>query len=728
MAVSEEEVKKSFARAREDILQVKRSLNKQLFSIEGLQKSLSGSLEKEEFYAFVKRLGSRIEEIESSFAAKSDKEDISAVSSELRSELSGLHKLIERREELADEIRQARALRGKVLELEGLLLSRPEFAKEAAKLKGEIAGLKSAASVGGSEVSSLSSSVSRLAGSISQVESKLNSLSAKAAAKEEISAFMDRIESSHREVLRSFSALKRDVDKRVSILDSVEERLSSLSEKVSSADARVGVLAAAQGGYAEKSSVEKAISGLKAQLGDTRKLLESSISEVNMDDYVTRRSLKQQLSSVSESAVSAVSSRLGEIQDQLGLLKEQLDSAQKDAGKKIDRELHRFAEVKEVKRLGDELQKMESKFIPAGDFYSKLQRIEEASAHSSDDFRKELKRQREIFEERVKSLEAHHRSAADSFKSEMDQLRLQVKGLSKADEQAKTEMAKISVTAAKAAAKTATEILEEVERESPERRRPGKGLSAVAVFIAIIALVVLGSLAFFALKGPGGEGQNQALPELPIAPAVPSANVSGGEILPPAAELPAKNVSPAAPYENAGGASPVIVPSSNASSLPALAANVSEVARDRKCRDELECTKRDGGEYWFDCYFDNASHDCKCYVGSINDCPQLLVENESANASAEPREEAGEKGRPGARYFGIVIFIIAVVTFLAYRVLFVRDEGAVEEAESHPAAKKAGKPAEKPKAKESESASGEGGDKDVIDLEEFFEKKDAKKK
>ena len=43
------------------------------------------------------------------------------------------------------------------------------------------------------------------------------------------------------------------------------------------------------------------------------------------------------------------------------------------------------------------------------DFYSKIERIEQSSVNSSDDFKKELKKQREIFEERVKAMEAHQR-------------------------------------------------------------------------------------------------------------------------------------------------------------------------------------------------------------------------------------------------------------------------------------------------------------------------------
>ncbi len=708
MAVSEEEVKTSFARAKEDILQVKRSLNKQLLSVEQLQKSLSESLGKEEFYAFVKRLGSKIEDIENSFAFKSDTDDVNALSSGLSQELSRLRKLIERREELTEEIRQARTLRGKVLELEGILLPRADYAKDSATVKADISSLKSSTASGRSGLSSLADSISKVSGSLAALEGRVNSLSASAAAKAEISPFTERIESSYAEMSRSFSALKRDVDKRISSLDSVEDKLSSLFDRLAAAESAIaGLGESSQKRYADRASSENAFSELKAQLSDTRKLLESSISDVNMDDYVTKRSLKQQLSSVSESAASSVASRLAELEGRLSSLAEQVNSSQKGIEKRISKDLGRFAESMAVKRLGDALQNMESRFIPAADFYSKIQRIEESSAHSSDDFRKELKKQRELFEDKVKSLEAHHRSAEDMLKEETGRLRSHVKDLLRAGEHAKTEMARISVNAAKTAAKTATEILEELEREVPEKRRR-RGFPAIAASVVIIALLVLGSLAYVAIKWPGEQAApNEASPVVPLQPAP---NASGWQASP---SLP--NITPLPTAK-----------SNNYAHSPKVPANTTAPAdRNKACRDELECTAKDGGQYWFDCYFDKVLQDCRCFVGSISNCPKLLVVNESEGNETGAHEEAPEAGkRHGARYFGIAAFVIAVVAFLAYRALFVKDAEDADEKPSKPA--RAEKQPEKQKPKEPEKEAAE--DDDVIDLEEFFEKKEPKKK
>ncbi|MBI2145149.1 hypothetical protein HYU18_02395 [Candidatus Woesearchaeota archaeon] len=718
MAISEEEVRKSFARVKEDITQVKRSLNKQLFSAESLQKSLDAALGKEEFYAFVKRLGLRIESLEDSFSLKSDKKDVAVLVSDLREEISRLRQFSEKRDEVADELRQARMLRGKVLELEGLAVQRAEFSRESAKVRSDVAALKSSLASRASEVSSLSESVSKLTGSLAELEGKANSLSANAVQKEEIASFTARIESSTREAARSFATLKRDVDKRIAILESVEERLLSFSDRLSATEGGLsGLQESIQKKSVDRASFEKAISDLKAQLAETRQLLESSMSTVNLDDYVTKRSLKQQLAQVSDSV-----GKLAGVEASVASIAEKVN-AQKDFEK-------RFAEAKELKKLREDFSRLDSRFLSSDEFYSKLERVEGLSSQASDDFRKELKKQRELFEERLKSLESHYRGENDSLKSEISELKSHFKSLSKAGEQAKVEMAKITVSAQKAAAKTASDILEEVERESPKRNGNGKGLSPLAVTVVIVALLLIGSIAYVALKGPGqqqaGPVENETVPVVPVVPIEPEESPSPdveSEPVQPAPDLtsptPAPNVTLPLPRENV---TQPVLSSSNETNVSVPEA----LDPDSECRRKLECTKRSEREFWFDCSFDRAINDCRCFVGSIEDCPKLLVENESEQNLTGEVEEATEPRSPGARYYGIVAFIIAAVAFLAYRALFVKEgKDAGEHKAEAPEKKEKKAPERKEPAKEAKE---EEEDKDVIDLEEFFEKKETKKK
>ena len=435
MVLSEEEVRKSFARVKEDILQVKRSLNKQLFSLDSLTKSAGNSLQKEEFYAFIKRLGSRIEELENNFLAKSDKEDLEELGTGLREELTSLKRLVERRDEITEELRQSRTLRGKVLELEGTAVSKPEFAKELAKLKAEITGFKAAASASDGELSSLSGSLSKLGSDLSELSSKFNSLSAKAVLKDDIVSFTDRMESSHQEVSRGFSALKRDIDKKISdidrripSLDPVEERLSSLGEKLTQAESGLASLNQSMSKkFADKSEFDKAIAEVRSKLNETKQLLESSMSEVNMDDYVTKRSLKHLLASISESVSSGImsnlSSRIGSIEEQLKSLKDQ-----------ISKELPKFAGSKELKRLHEDIDRLSSGFVSSSEFNSKMGNLESSASSSSDDFKREIKKQRELFEERLKSLEAYYKSSNENIKTQLYELNTNIKSLTKADE------------------------------------------------------------------------------------------------------------------------------------------------------------------------------------------------------------------------------------------------------------------------------------------------------
>ncbi|MBI2141209.1 hypothetical protein HYU16_02185 [Candidatus Woesearchaeota archaeon] len=762
MAISEDEVRKSFARVKEDILQLKRSVNKQAFAGEETGRALGNLLQKDEFYAFIKRLGSKIEELENQFPSKSDSEDVQELASELREEISGLRKAVERKDELAGEIQQVRKLQGKVLELEGLSIPKPEFSREISRLKAELSSLRSETSAKSSE---LSSSASSLAGSLAKLTkdltdfgARLNSLATRAVVKDDISSFTERIESSSQEMSRGFASLKRDfdkkahdVDRKVSFVGSFEDKLSSLGEKLASAETAIAAInESLSRKFIDKHNFEKSVAELRSKLNETRQLVDSSMSEVNLDDYVTRRSLKQQLSSVSDSVPAAVdsalSSKLSSVEEQLRSLKSQLDSLQRASGQRHTRD---------ISKLREEIERFSSEFVQFSDFASKLDRLQKSSEDAWNDAKKEMKRQRELLEERLRSLESHYRSSNDSLKAELDELRSQTKSLSKADAAAKVEMAKISTSAAKVAAKTATELLEEAGEEERAVRKPGKGLSPLAVSIVIVALLILGSLAYVVLKGqeagvtPTNITQNISLPEEAPAEAAPQPQptpVPGAEaaeqiveeaevveVTPPAEaeEIAAANITvPEAPAELVANVSEnisVAVPNVSVESVP-----VTE-DKNKKCKEELECTKRSDSGYWFDCYFDESLMDCRCFVGSIEKCPQLLVENESVAASAPPAEGAKEeeKGKtPGLRYYGAVAFVVLVVLFFAYRMLFVKEEKTEKATEQQrekgkeqkesksekAAAKKQEKEKEKPAKAESE-------DEDVIDLEEFFEKK-----
>ena len=59
----QDDVKKGFSKVKEDVLNLKRSLNRGLLAVEGLGDRLHAFVVKEEFYTFIKRLGDRLEKI-----------------------------------------------------------------------------------------------------------------------------------------------------------------------------------------------------------------------------------------------------------------------------------------------------------------------------------------------------------------------------------------------------------------------------------------------------------------------------------------------------------------------------------------------------------------------------------------------------------------------------------------------------------------------------------------
>ncbi|MBI2581092.1 hypothetical protein HYV85_04800 [Candidatus Woesearchaeota archaeon] len=751
LAISEEEVKKSFARVKEDILQLKRSVNKQAFADEETGKALGNLLQKDEFYAFIKRLGSKLEELENQFPSKSDTEDVQELASELREEISNIRKAVERKDELAEEIRQVRKLQGKVLELEGISVPKPEFSKEVARLKADLSSLKSETSAKSSEVSSsasfLTGSLAKLTKDLTDFGARLNSLATRAVVKDDISSFTERIESSSQEASRGFASLKRDVDKKVSFVGSFEGRLSSLGEKLASAETSiVAINESLSRKFVDKHNFEKSVAELRSKLNETKQLVDSSMSEVNLDDYVTRRSLKQQLSSVSDSVPAAVdsalSSKLSSVEEQLRSLKSQLDSLQRASGQRHSRD---------ISKLKEEIERFSSEFVQFSDFASKLDRLQKSSEDSWSDAKKEMKRQRELLEERLRSLESHYHSSSDSLKAELDELRSQIKSLSKADAAAKVEMAKISTSAAKVAAKTATELIEEAEEEAKEVRKKGKGLSPLAVSVIIVALLILGSVSYVMLKGPGPAGpaekaEEDVLKNVSVPPLVQPQEVQQPqpvtpppqpevvpEVTPEVVEVVIVNVTSNATEEVNVPQQPEILNISNVSEAIAPR-ELTKAEKNQNCKRQLECTKRSDSEYWFDCYFDDASQQCRCFVGGIDKCPQLLVENESVAAAPAEGEKEGEKGKaPGLRYYGAVVFVVLVVLFFAYRMLFVKEEKTEKAAEQQrekgkeqkesKAEKAAAKKQEKEKEKGEKPSKAKSEDEDVIDLEEFFEKK-----
>ena len=682
MALSEEEVKKSFDRVKEDILQVKRSLNKQTFFIESVQKSLPAALQKDEFYAFIERLGSRVEGLEDRIGSKPGKSEIEKVASDLRAGISSLGRAVDRRDELAEEIRHTRSLRGKVLGLEGSAATKADFSKESARVGAEIASLKFASSSASREVAALSASLARISSDVASLRGKLNSISVASVAKEDISSFTQRIEASVGELSRGFAALRRDfdrrsseVDSRVSLVASFDGRLGALSGKLA---ANEGMIASLKndvlGKSVDRAAFEKSIGELKLQLNQTRQLIDSSMSDVNLDDYVTKRSLKQQLAALSGS-VTQFSSRLPEVEDKLNSLRGVSESAQKAAAKIFEKEVRRF---------------------------------EDYSNRSSDDFKRELKRQRELFEERISTLESGQASSRDRLKEEIDYLRNQFKALSKAGAEAKAAMAKISASAEKVAAKTAAELVKEVDEEE-KGRGTGKGVSPIIVAIGIVAVLLVGSFFYLSAKGPA------PVPATPDEIALPGGLNSGQPIV-----APVQNNS--FPSEQAKNDS-VKQPAAAMNIPPPLAADLNET-----CREKLECTVRSPGEYRFDCYFDPSLKDCRCFVGTEKECPQDVGEETEVNGTVS---EAPVRRSPGIRYYVLAAFVLAVVLFIAYRALPVRKDGDDAEKQHEPGEPKHEK-AVKKKPNKAEKNEGKPApaeeDDDVIDLEEFFEKKEAKKK
>ena len=71
----QDDVKKAFSNVKDDILNLKRSVNRELLAVEEIGGKLQTVVAKEEFYSFIKRLGERLEKIEANLYVYSSYEN-----------------------------------------------------------------------------------------------------------------------------------------------------------------------------------------------------------------------------------------------------------------------------------------------------------------------------------------------------------------------------------------------------------------------------------------------------------------------------------------------------------------------------------------------------------------------------------------------------------------------------------------------------------------------------
>jgi hypothetical protein len=121
------EIRKAFLRAKSDVLELRRAINRQFFKLEETEKRLRAYTLKEEFYSFIKNLSNKLDSMEQSLASK---KELESLSQEISNEINSLKRAIQRRENLKSELSLVRQLNNRLIDFEGKFLDKKRFNEE----------------------------------------------------------------------------------------------------------------------------------------------------------------------------------------------------------------------------------------------------------------------------------------------------------------------------------------------------------------------------------------------------------------------------------------------------------------------------------------------------------------------------------------------------------------------------------------------------------------------
>lgn len=651
----QDDVKKSFANVKEDILNVKRSVNRELLAIEEIGGRLQTFVVKDEFYSFVKRLGERLDAIDDKMEAYLGYEDeIKSVDAKV----NGLSKKLSRQDDMSGEVKEVRALRGKLEALEGSVVSARKFNEEIGKLLADVSSIKAVMLTG----KSLESLKAKLADAEKRAERLEKSIPSKA----DVSGSIAAVE----EVRESIRRVELDSQKR---LEEIEKTASKRLEEVSGS-LRVDV-EGIRASSVDKAAFEKSVKELKKETASIRNVLESSVSEIDFSDYVTRKELGKKLLAVEE-----LDADIGKSERNIAEIESALQSLRRETAS-IDDVRMIGSDVKDVSKSLDALKAVIEK---ANDSSQKrfAQELEQAKAK----FDKEISRLRDDFEGKLERLKRADKEKAPAREGMISRIGKSFADFFREDEEQHEKKPRAKP------APSVSELLKEEEKKKPRKDTGFGGLYLIwiAIFILVSVLFVL----WFSNRPAAPEGEINGsvvieevdnVAEEPVIIEEVPAVVEEADVV---EDVPVmvKNVN-VSQEETAQNASEE-VPEADVVAAPAVPRTL------EYCRENYECKPRGDGTYGFDCYVDDDG-ECRCFVTDAEGCG--IVE-----------EMPSEELTPVAGGGRVVYVIAAVVVFVLFLVVYVsvlRNSRGKEK---------------KPKKKDKED---EKEDENGVDLEEFFQKK-----
>ncbi len=486
-------MKRSFENVKDDIINLKKGVNRELLAVEELGSRLQAFVAKEEFYSFVKRLGERLDRIDENLDAYLGyDEDIKSVDAKIKN----FEKKLSRQEDLSGEVKEVRALRGKLAAIEGSTVSAQKFNEAVGRLSSDVSYIKGSMLTG----KALDSLKAKLADS----EKRAERLEKSVPSRGDVSGCVEAVE----EVRESVRRVEVDSQKRLEEIE--KDANKKLGEISGSLKTDMEMIKAS---FVDKAVFEKSLKELRKESASIRSVLENSVSEVDFSDYATKKELGKKLLALEElnSDIRRVAQDNAELENSLGELKR--ETASLDDVKKIG------VDVKEISDSMDSLRAAIEKAIDSGQkrFSHELEqtraKFEKEISRLKDDFGGKLEKEKASAKGGEGVISRIGRGFADFFREEEEK-------------------------EAKVKAKPSPGVSELLKEEEKKKSRKGPGFGRFLMPVIITAVVAVLFLVVFWLanraedgtKDIGGDNASGFVKELPPAEDAAADETSGADV------------------------------------------------------------------------------------------------------------------------------------------------------------------------------------------------------
>jgi DNA repair exonuclease SbcCD ATPase subunit len=387
--VREEDIRTAFSRVREDINDIKRSINKNTFRIDDLS-GIAGQLTtKEEFYAFVEKLNTKLDQYEKGFA---DKKEFDKFIGIIKERVDSLKDFVDKREHLIDQIREIQKVKGKLADLQGDAATKAKVREEVDAINGQISEIKKHLSE--------EATIQKYDDDLKEFRDILTELTKDSVSWKELQKATKSLESRLNQEKGEISSLKESItglESEAVRIQPLHDWLEDVKSTASRLDQDVKSL---KNETIQREQFEEKIKELKSEVSSLRSKIEGSLVETDLNEYATKEQLKAITKRVQSDFAST--SALTEVKQAIKSLEQNSNNVSKtrEDTEKLRKEIESLqkqivpeAEIEElsddVKQLGIELEQLrgEKKVAPKYAGENDIKKLKEEIATIMSDIR-----------------------------------------------------------------------------------------------------------------------------------------------------------------------------------------------------------------------------------------------------------------------------------------------------------------------------------------------------